>query len=218
MMSQTVTFYFDPVSPYSWLAARQLERLDAIGARVDFKPVLFAGLLAAHGTKGPAEIETKRAYTMRDVLRIATRFGLQVTGPPTHPFNPLRSLRMCVAIDDVKERRRFGSALLEGAWARGLDLTSDAVLRQLAEECQLDGEALLARANGGEIKQRLIDSTQEAVRAGVFGVPTFAVDGELFWGEDRIEALLWRLQGHTIDESLLATVLARPASAARRAD
>ena len=216
-MSRTVTFYFDPVSPYSWLAARQIERLDGAGVRTHFQPVLFAGLLMAHGTKGPAEIAVKRAYTMRDVLRIASRLGLPVTGPPTHPFNPLRALRMCIAVDDADERRRFAIALLEGAWARGVDLTDDAVLRRLATECALDGDALLARAGDESIKRRLIDSTDAAVAAGVFGVPTFAIDGELFWGEDRIDALLWRLQGHTIDESLLSTVLARPASAARKA-
>ena len=215
-MSRTIDFYFDPVSPYSWLAARQIERLDGAGVRTHFRPVLFAGLLMAHGTKGPAEIAVKRAYTMRDVLRIASRLGLPVTGPPTHPFNPLRALRMCIAVDDADERRRFAIALLEGAWARGVDLTDDAVLRELATECGLDGDALLARSADTVIKQRLIDSTNEAVAAGVFGVPTFALDDELFWGEDRIDALLWRLQGHTIDESLLSTVLARPASAARK--
>ena len=215
-MSRTVTFYFDPVSPYSWLAARQIERLDGAGVRTHFQPVLFAGLLMAHGTKGPAEIAVKRAYTMRDVLRIANRLGLPVTGPPTHPFNPLRALRMCIAVEDVDERRRFAIALLEGAWARGADLTDDAVLRELATECALNGDALLVRSADTDVKQRLIDSTNEAVAAGVFGVPTFAIDGELFWGEDRIDALLWRLQGHTIDESLLSTVLARPASAARK--
>jgi 2-hydroxychromene-2-carboxylate isomerase len=217
-LSPVVKFYFDPVSPYSWLAARQLERLDAAGVQTHFRPVLFAGLLAAHGTKGPAEVATKRVYTMRDVLRIATRLGLSLAGPPTHPFNPLRALRMCTAVEDVDARRRFGIALLEGAWARGADLTSDAVLRQIALECRLDGDALLARAGDSDIKQRLIESTNDAVAAGVFGVPTFAFNDELFWGEDRIDALLWRLQGHTIDDSVLSAMLARPASAARKAD
>ena len=212
----SVKFYFDPVSPYSWLAARQLERLDAAGAEVDVQPILFAAVLQAHGTKGPAEIASKRAYTMRDVLRIAARLGLPFTGPPTHPFNPLRALRMCIAIDDAAHRRRFGVALLEAAWERGLDLTDDAVLTELATACELHGETMLSRANDGAIKQRLVEATQDAVNAGVFGVPTFAFADELFWGEDRIDALLWRMQGHAIDESLLASVLARPASAARR--
>ncbi len=216
-MTTTVEFYFDPISPYSWLAAMQSERVEAAGVRLDFRPVLLAGLLAAHSTKGPAETAAKRAYTMRDVLRLAARLGLPVQGPPTHPFNPLRALRMCIALDDAGARRGFGEALLDAAWARGRDLTDDAVLTALAQECGLDGRALLARADEADIKQRLIDATDTAVAAGIFGVPTYRIDGEIFWGEDRIDALLWRLQGNTIDEALLAKVLARPASAARKA-
>jgi 2-hydroxychromene-2-carboxylate isomerase len=213
-----VEFYFDPVSPYpySWLAAKQCARVEAAGVELDFRPVLFAGLLAAHGSTGPAEIPAKREYTMRDVLRLASGLGLTAIGPPTHPFNPLRALRMCIALDDRAARHSFGIALLDAAWSRGLDLTDDAVLQALANECGFDGPALLARAGDAEVKQRLIAATDAAVAAGIFGVPTWRIDGEIFWGEDRIEALLRHLQGHTIDESLLATVLARPASAARR--
>jgi 2-hydroxychromene-2-carboxylate isomerase len=211
-----VEFYFDPISPYSWLAARQCGRLDAV-ALVDFRPILFAGLLAAHGNKGPAELPAKRAYTMRDVMRGASALGLPMKGPPTHPFNPLRALRMCMALDDREQRRRFALALFEAVWEQGRDVTDDAVLAQVAAGCNLDGGALLARAADSEIKQKLVDATEAAVVNGVFGVPTFRVGSELFWGADRIDAVLRRLQGHTIDEALLADVLARPVSAARRA-
>lgn len=211
-----IEFYFDPISPYSWLAARQCDRLDAAGVRLDFRPMLFAGLLAAHDNKGPAEMPAKRAYTMRDVLRVAAQLGLPIKGPPTHPFNPLRALRMCTALDDAVERRRFGTALLDGAWTHGLDLADDRVLVGLANECGLDGAALLGRAGAADIKRRLIEATDAAVATGVFGVPTFRIDGEIYWGADRIDALLWRLQGNRVDEARLAAVLARPASAARK--
>lgn len=216
MTDRTVIFYFDPISPYSWLAARQRGRIEQAGARLDFRPVLLAGLLAAHGTKGPAEVPSKRVYTMRDVWRIAARLNIPVIGPPTHPFNPLRALRMCTALEDADERARFALALLDAAWARGLELADAKVLIALADACGLDGQDLAARAETPEIKRSLIAATDAAVADGVFGVPTFRVDRELFWGEDRIDALLWRLQGNTIDESVLATVLARPASAARK--
>jgi len=217
MADRVVAFYFDPISPYAWLAARQRNRIEDAGARLIFRPVLLAGLLAAHGTKGPAEVPSKRAYTMRDVLRIAARLKLPVIGPPTHPFNPLRALRMCVALSDDDERARFAVALLDAAWARGLELGDAAVLIRLADECGLDGRALAARPDEPEIKRSLTAATEAAIRDDVFGVPTFDVDGELFWGEDRIDALLWRLQGNRIDESLLTDVLARPVSASRKA-
>jgi 2-hydroxychromene-2-carboxylate isomerase len=216
MTTSLVAFYFDPISPYAWLAARQRERIEDAGARLDFRPVLLAGLLAANGTKGPAEIPSKRAYTMRDVLRIAARLKIPFRGPPTHPFNPLRGLRMCTALAG-DERARFAMALLDAAWARGLELGDATVLVRLAGECGLDGQALSTRADDLDIKQSLIAATDAAVADGVFGVPTFCLDGELFWGEDRIDALRWRLQVNRIDESTLADVLARPASAVRKA-
>ncbi len=215
MTGPVVAFYFDPISPYAWLAARQRKRIEDAGARLDFRPVLLAGLLAANGTKGPAEVPAKRAYTMRDVLRIATQLKIPFGGPPTHPFNPLRGLRMCIALDG-DDRARFAVALLDAAWAKGLELGDAKVLMGLAEECGLDGQRLSARADELDIKQALIAATDAAVEKGVFGVPTLSLNGELFWGEDRIDALLWRLQGNRIDESTLAEVLARPASAARK--
>lgn len=216
MPARSVTFYFDPVSPYSWLAGRQLDRLDRAGLQVEMQPVLFAGLLGAHGQKGPAEIPAKRAYTFRDVMREAAGLGIRVVGPPTHPFNPLQALRMCVAVEDAAARRRLGLALMDAAWARGLDLTAGATLVQVAAENGLDGAALLARAQQPAIKEHLAAQTRAAVAAGIFGVPTFIFEGEIFWGADRIEALLRRAAGTTIDEHALARMLERPASAVRK--
>jgi 2-hydroxychromene-2-carboxylate isomerase len=210
-----VDFWFDPISPYAWLAARQLERIDT-RASVRVRPVLFAGLLNHHGNVGPAEIPTKRAYTFRDVVRTADRLGLRVEGPPAHPFNPLTALRACVSIDDDATRRRLAIALLDAAWSEGRDLESVDVVREVASSVGLDGEAIAAATREPTIKQRLLDATQAAIAAGVFGVPSFVIEGEVFWGSDRIDALLHRLGGARVDEEKLARILARPASATRR--
>jgi len=211
-----VVFYFDPISPYAWLAGLQIPRLDAAGLHLDFRPVLFAGLLAAHGTKGPAEVPAKRTYTFRDVMRQASAFGIRMTGPPAHPFNPLRALRMCVALDEPGARRRFGLALMDAAWRQGMDLTSSEQLTRIADDNGFDGAALVQAADDPTVKERLATQTREAVTAGVFGVPTFRYATEIFWGADRIEALLRRAGGATIDEVLLAEALARPAAATRK--
>jgi 2-hydroxychromene-2-carboxylate isomerase len=209
-------FYFDPVSPYAWLAMRSLERLDAAGLRVRVVPVLFAGLLKAHGNLGPAEVPAKRLLVFRDVMREAARRGLPFAGPPGHPFNPLAALRMCTALDDDAERRRLALALLAACWERGEDLSDAAVLARLAGAAGFDGKNLLERAATSAVKQALATATEAAIAAGVFGVPTFRLGEELFWGGDRIEALLWRLDGGGIDETQLAAFLARPPLAQRQ--
>jgi 2-hydroxychromene-2-carboxylate isomerase len=215
-MPPTVEFYFDPISPYVWLAARQLDRFRDTAAQFEFKPILFAALLNAHGQPGPAEIPSKRAYIMRDVSRIAARLGFPFEGPPTHPFNPLRPLRMCTAVTDLADRQRFAIGLVDAAWSRGLDITEDSILANVAADCGLDGAALLAQSTTPEVKQQLIDATNTAISLGVFGVPTLRYASELFWGSDRLNDLQWRLQGHAVDERKLEIMLARPASATRR--
>jgi 2-hydroxychromene-2-carboxylate isomerase len=123
---------------------------------------------------------------------------------------------MCIALEDAGERRRFALALMDGAWAHGLDLTDPAVLARLAGECGLDGPGVSSRADDPAVKSRLVAETEAAIAAGVFGVPTFVFDNEVFWGADRIDVLLWRAAGNRIDEVHLRTMLARPASASRR--
>jgi 2-hydroxychromene-2-carboxylate isomerase len=213
----TVRCFADPVSPYAWLALRDLGRIEAAGVRIVMVPVLFAGLLNAHGNIGPAEVEAKRRYLFRDIIREAARRGLPFAGPPGHPFNPLAALRMCTALADDGARGRLLVAFTCATWERGENLMDEATLVRLADEAGLDGNGLLAAARTPVVKQALLDSTAQAVADGVFGVPTFRVDGdsELFWGADRLDALLWRLHGNAIDEDVLREFLSR-APLARR--
>lgn len=212
-----ITVYVDPVSPYVWLAMHALPQLEAAGAEIALEPVLFAGMLNAHGQKGPAEIEAKRAYTFRDVMRQAARLGLPFRGPPGHPFNPLLALRMGTAVARQADRRRFLLAMLAACWERGEDISHANVLVALAIRCGLDGAALALAAAEPAIKAQLAASTERAIADGVFGVPTFRLGDELFWGGDRIDALLWHMDGHQIDESRLSTFLARAPLAQRKA-
>ena len=211
-----VTLYFDPVSPYAWLAAGAIARIEAAGAVLQLQPVLFAAMLNAHGQKGPAEIDAKRLYTFRDVMRQAATQGLVFQGPPGHPFNPLLALRMCAALTHKDQRRRFALTVLAACWERGEDVSARATLVRLADACDLDGAALADAALQPDVKARLAADTERAIADGVFGVPTFRIGNELFWGGDRVEALERHLKGHRIDEDKLAEFLARAPLAQRK--
>jgi 2-hydroxychromene-2-carboxylate isomerase len=216
MSERSVVFYFDPISPYAWLAAQDLPQIELQGLTIECRPVLFAGLLDAHGQKGPAEIAAKRVALFRDVMRLAAQRAIGFSGPPSHPFNPLYALRMCTAVREREARRRLAVALMNGAWLHGRDISVPAEVDDIARGCGLDADALSQAAVTADNKAALARATQEAIAAGVFGVPTFSLDGELFWGADRIDSLLWRARGNGIDEAALERFLARGASAQRR--
>lgn len=178
--------------------------------------MLFAALLNAHANIGPAEIAAKRAYIFRDVMREAAAAGLGFRGPPGHPFNPLQALRMCLALTRQHERRRFALAVMNACWENGEDVSNLSVLLRLATSCGLSGAVMQAAAQQPAIKMQLAADTEKAIADGVFGVPTFKVGSELFWGGDRIDALIRHLQGKRIDEQALADFLAKAPLAERK--
>ncbi len=171
-------WYFDFVSPFAYLQSEQLASL-APTITVRYKPVLFAGLLGAHGQKGPAEIESKRAFTYRFVLWQAKRLGIPLKLPHEHPFNPLPLLRLAIACDcePAAIHRIFRFVWRDG---RLPDLPIE--WAELTQNVNLPNAD--ARIADPEVKDTLRRNTDEAISRGVFGVPTLALRGELFWGVD----------------------------------
>ena len=211
-----VDVYFDFVSPYPWLASHQLSELLGPLAKFCFVPVLFAALLEHHSNMGPAEIPAKRRYTIQDTQRWAVHLGLKFKSPPAHPFNPLKPLRVTSAIDDDDLREILAVGLLDAAWSEGRDITSDSVIGEIADGIGLNGQELLVRAQTNEIKERLRLQTERAIQVGVFGVPSFVVDGEIFWGNDRLPLLNAYLQGRLpADKAKIEEILSRPRAADR---
>jgi 2-hydroxychromene-2-carboxylate isomerase len=200
-----VDFYFDFVSPQ----LGDLRECEAV--KFCFVPVLFAALLDHHSNMGPAEIPAKRSYIFQDTQRWAVHLGLKFRSPPAHPFNPLKPLRVTSAIDDDGPREALAVKLLDAAWSEGRDIVSDTVIHELANSIGLDGRELLGKASTLEIKERLRLQTERAIRAGVFGVPSFVVDGEIFWGNDRLTFLKDYLQGRLpTDKATIEEILSRP--------
>ncbi len=171
-------WYFDFVSPFSYLQCEQLPRLERT-LRVRYRPVLFAALLKAHAHRGPAEIPAKRRFTYRFVVWEARRLGIGLKFPAAHPFNPLPLLRLAVAADCAPEAIR---AIFRFIWRDGRlgDLPIEWA-ELIAGLGMPDASARIATA---EVKDALRRNTDEAIARGVFGVPTLAIGEELFWGAD----------------------------------
>jgi 2-hydroxychromene-2-carboxylate isomerase len=178
---RSAIWYFDFVSPFAYICLHRLQELPADLA-MEYKPVLFAGILNHWGQKGPAELPTKRRYTYRWSHWWARSLGLPLRYPAAHPFNPLHHLRLAVACGSTPEAIR---AIFDDLWTTGADAMDAERFGRLSRKFGLKTEDL----ENPEIKNRLRSNTDEAVRRGVFGVPTFEIDGELFWGADSIEFL-----------------------------
>ena len=189
---KTITFYLDFISPYAWLAFNALpQALQGISDRVVHKPVLFGAMLKHHGQLGPAEIASKRDWTYRQVLWLAHQQGVELKLPAAHPFNPLSLLRLAVACDADGEPNRFVcEQVFRHVWCSGEDAAD--VNRLAALSAQLQPGRDLADA---AVKQDLQRHTEEALRLGLFGVPSFVVDDKVFWGQDALPMLRAYLQG-----------------------
>jgi len=171
-------WYFDFVSPFAYLQSEQLAAL-APRITVRYKPVLFAGILGAHGQLGPAEIPAKRAFTYRFVLWQAKRLGIPLKLPHEHPFNPLPLLRLAIACDCQASAIH---RIFRFVWRDGRLPDLPIEWAELTQELGLaDADARIAEP---EVKDTLRRYTDEAIALGVFGVPTLALRGELFWGVD----------------------------------
>ncbi len=184
------TLYLDLISPYAYLTWVQVRR-DALPVRV--QPVLFAGLLQAHGHLGPAEIPPKARFLIRDCIRAADALGVPFRTPEQHPFNPLGALRLALPEVAGDDQARVLDALFAAGWQQGRDLADPTVLVDALDQAELDGEGLWATAQLHKADLRA--ATKAAIAAGVFGVPTFEVDGELIWGNDRYSWAKARILG-----------------------
>jgi len=183
-MARRADWYFDFISPYAYLQFEGFGRLPD-DLEVTIKPVLFAGLLGYWETKGPAEVPAKRSQTYRYCHWLAGKRGVPFKTPPRHPFNPLAVLRLALSLKSEPAAVR---AVFRHIWGYGNDAQDPAALRALAATLGVDD--LEARINDPAVKQKLRDNTDEAISRGVYGVPTFAMDNELFWGEDVTDMML----------------------------
>ena len=184
----SIAFYHDFSSPYSYLAATQIEQAaQRIGAAVVFKPILLGALFNAIGTPNIPIFtfgEARRAYAMRDLQDWATYWGVPFNFAPHFPMRTVTAGRVAIL------RPETTADIYRMAWVDGVDLNDDAALAEALSASGHDGEALVSATQDPAVKAQLRTNTEEAVKIGACGAPTMVVDGQLFWGNDRINRVL----------------------------
>ena len=187
-----ITFYLDFLSPYAYLAFKDLPHaLMGLSYAITYKPVLFGALLKHNGNLGPAEIPAKRDWTYRQVQWLAHSKGHVLDMPAAHPFNPLGLLRLAVATDPQGQPNRYVcETLFKHVWVGGGDAADASRLADVSKQLSPAHDPA-----GDAVKTQLRAHAEQAIAHGVFGVPTFEVDGKVFWGQDALPMLRAYLEG-----------------------
>jgi 2-hydroxychromene-2-carboxylate isomerase len=187
-----ITFYLDFISPYAYLAFEELPlELLGLSYSVTYKPVFLGGLLKHNGVLGPAEVPPKRHWIYRHVQWLAHTKGVPLDMPAVHPFNPLGLLRLAVATDAAGLPNRYVcETLFHHVWRGGADAGDAQRLAAITQAL-----APVQDPAGAEVKAQLKAHADEAIAAEVFGVPSFEVDGKVFWGVDALPMLRAYLDG-----------------------
>ncbi|MFT5132172.1 MAG: 2-hydroxychromene-2-carboxylate isomerase [Gammaproteobacteria bacterium] len=210
-MSRTISWYFDFISPFAYL---QQSRFPAFPAdiEIDARPVLFAGLLNHWENKGPAEIAAKRIFTYQHAVWLGKKHGIPLRMPPAHPFVPLKALRLAIALDNDLQ---VINKIFNYIWQDGLSLDDDSSWIQFTRGLGVDKPEELI--NQPDVKQTLRNNTEEAIDAGIFGVPTILADGHLFWGFDATDMYLdYQKNPGLFDDPELRAIDDLPKAAQRR--
>ncbi len=197
-MTQTVEFFFDCASPYTYLAATQIQAVaQRAGGQVQWKPFLIGKAFEATGNKMPASVPAKAKYMFKDLQLWARHYGVAFQFPKIFPINSLLPQRLLCAV--APERRPEAAlALMRAYWAEGADIQQAEVLQALLDGIGLDGSALLAAAQTDAVKAQLKANTEDAVARGAFGAPTFFIGKTQFWGNDRLGLIEEMLAGRLV--------------------
>ncbi len=185
---KSLEFFFDLASPYSYLAATQLPALVArTGCEVAWKPFVLGAVFKATGNDMPAKVDAKARFMLADLPRWAKQYGVPFQMSRYWPLSAIKPERMILVAAREGKDIALSLALFRAMWVENRDIKADHELEALAAEVGLDPKATLAACDEPEIKDQLRAHTDDAIRRGAFGAPTFFVGQELFWGNDRLQ-------------------------------
>ena len=188
-MAEPIEFWFDFSSPYSYLASERIDELAAkYDRRIKWRPVMLGAAFKASGLPLLLTVPLKGEYSKRDIERSARFMGVPYKFPPKFPLATLVAARGYYWLhgQDCVRAREFAHAVFRAYWVDGRDISEGSGVLAIAAGLGIDGEAFTAAVASPEIKDRVKQETDAAIARGMFGAPYFMVDGEPFWGADRL--------------------------------
>jgi 2-hydroxychromene-2-carboxylate isomerase len=190
-MIKPFDFYFDFVSPYSFLAHKEIRKIEnKIGIKIKYKPVLLGGLHNLHGIKAPAFIPAKAKHMVRDCKLIAQRNNVQFKFNSYFPIKSLNLMRGVLVAEEDNLKNQYIDNIFNSVWRDGLNMNDEIIVQKVLKNLNLNPKTFALRSSSSLIKDSLRKKTSEAYEKGIFGAPTFVSNNKIFWGQDRIEFAL----------------------------
>ena len=190
-MIKPLEFYFDFISPYSFLAHKQMRKIENNeGVKVIYKPVLLGGLHNLHGIKAPAFIPAKAKHMVRDCKLIAEKNNIRFKFNSYFPIRSLNLMRGVLVAEEDNIKKYYIDNIFNTIWQDGLNMNDTIVIQKILQNLNINPKTFSLRTTSSLIKDLLKKKTNDAYEKGVFGAPTFLVNNKIFWGQDRIEFAL----------------------------
>jgi 2-hydroxychromene-2-carboxylate isomerase len=187
-MTKAVEFLFDFGSPTSYLAYKQLPKIASRhGARIVWTPILLGAVFKATGNASPAMVPAKARYMNVDLARFAKRYGVVLNFNAHFPVNTLPLMRGAVAYQSTQQFDLYVNAMFDAMWAHPRNLNDEGEIAHVLHDIGVNPSDFRDRIDRPDVKEKLKANTEGAIARGVFGAPTFFVNGDMFFGQDRLD-------------------------------
>ncbi len=190
-MIKSFEFYFDFISPYSFLAHKEIKNIEKKNLiKIIYRPILLGGLHNLHGIKAPAFIPAKAKHMIRDCKLIAEKNKIRFKFNSYFPIRSLNLMRGVIVAEEDNVKEYYIDNIFNAIWQDGLNLNDENIVQKILKNLNINPKTFLLRSTSSSIKDSLKKRTSEAYEKGIFGAPTFVSNNKIFWGQDRIEFAL----------------------------
>tara|TARA_Y100000816_G_C26004798_1_gene525106 strand:- start:203 stop:790 length:588 start_codon:yes stop_codon:yes gene_type:complete len=190
-MIKSFDFYFDFISPYSFLAHKKIKVIEQENSiKIRYKPILLGGLHNLHGIKAPAFIPAKAKFMIRDCKLIAEKNNIKFKFNSYFPIKSLNLMRGVFVAEEDNYKSYYIDSIFNAIWKDGLNMNDEKIVFKILQNLNVNPKTFVLRTASSSIKESLRKKTNEAYENGIFGAPSFVSNNKIFWGQDRLEFAL----------------------------
>ena len=187
-MIKPFEFYFDFISPYSFIAHQEIKKIERKESiKIKYKPILLGGLHNLHSIKAPAFIPAKAKFMIRDCKLISEKNKIQFKFNSYFPIKTLNLMRGTLVAEEDDFQKFYIDKIFNSIWKDGLNMNDQNIVDKIIKNMEVNPKTFFLRTGSQNIKSSLKNRTDEAFNKGIFGAPTFYINGKIFWGQDRLE-------------------------------